>query len=63
MLEADKGKKVVLLYPIDKWILMLLQYGAEVRNLKDIKWLATEDNTPGKGTGRHIACFVLGGKK
>ena len=22
-------------------------------------WLATEDGTPGKGTGRHIACFVL----
>ena len=52
--------KVVLLYPIDKWILMLLEYGAEVRNLKDIKWLAIEDNTPGKGTGRHIACFILG---
>ena len=60
MLEADKGKKIGLLYPIDKWILMLLEYGAEVRNLKDIKWLAIENNTPGKGTGRHIACFILG---
>ena len=62
MAEADKGKDVVFLYPIDKWILMLLEYGAKVRNLKDIKWLATEDNTPGKGLGRHIACFVLKGK-
>ena len=62
MAEADKGKDVVLLYPIDKWILMLLEYGVEVRNLKDIKWLATEDNSPGKGTGRHIACFILKGK-
>tara|TARA_R110000787_G_scaffold260833_1_gene366078 strand:- start:1498 stop:1947 length:450 start_codon:yes stop_codon:yes gene_type:complete len=62
MAEQDKGKDVVMVYPIDKWILMLLQAGAEVRNLGDIKWLATEDNSPGKGTGRHIACFVLKGK-
>ena len=57
--ENEKGKKVVLVYPIDKWVLMLLKAGAEVRNLGDVKWLATEDKTPGKGTGRHIACFVL----
>jgi len=57
--ENKKGKGVVLVYPIDKWILMLLAAGAEVRNLGDIKWLATEDQSPGKGTGRHIACFVL----
>lgn len=59
MAENDKGKKVVLVYPIDKWILMLLERGAKVRNLKDIKWEATEDGSPGKGTGRHIACFIL----
>ena len=61
--ETEKGKDVVLVYPIDKWILMLLKSGAEVRNLGDIKWLATEDKTPGKGTGRHIACFILKGEK
>jgi hypothetical protein len=57
--ENKKGKRVVIVYPIDKWILMMLQAGAEVRNLGDIKWLSTEDGTPGKGTGRHIACFIL----
>lgn len=57
--ESKKGKDVVLVYPVDKWILMLIEAGAEVRNLRDVKWLATEDGTPGKGTGRHIACFVL----
>jgi hypothetical protein len=57
--ERAKGKRVVLVYPIDKWILMLLQAGAEVTNLGDVRWLATEDGRPGKGTGRHIACFVL----
>lgn len=59
--ESQKGKDVVLVYPVDKWILMLIEAGAEVRNLRDVKWLATEDMTPGKGTGRHIACFVLRG--
>lgn len=58
--EHRKGKTVVLVYPIDKWILMLLaELGAEVRNLGDVRWLATEDGSVGKGTGRHIACFVL----
>jgi hypothetical protein len=57
--EYKKGKKVVLVYPIDKWVLMLLEHASEVRNLRDIKWLAIEDKLPGKGTGRHIACFVL----
>lgn len=57
--ENKKGKRVVLVYPIDKWVLMLLAAGAKVRNLGDIRWLATEDRSQGKGTGRHIACFVL----
>ena len=57
--EYNKGKKVVLVFPMDKWIFMLIKAGAEVRNLGDVKWLATEDNKPGKGTGRHIAAFIL----
>lgn len=57
--EWRKGKSVRFVYPIDKWILMLLEAGATVRNLGDVRWLATEDGTAGAGTGRHIACFVL----
>lgn len=57
--EHKKGKLVVFLYPIDKWVLMMLEAGAKVRNQKDIKWLATEDKTPGTGTGRHVAMFIL----
>lgn len=57
--ENAKGKRVVLVYPIDKWVLMLLKAGATVKNLGDVRWLATEDGLPGKGTGRHIAAFVL----
>ena len=61
--EWKKGKRVVLVYPVDKWILMLMDViqrdNSNVRNLGDIKWCATEDGSPGKGTGRHIACFIL----
>ena len=59
IIEYEKGKKVVLVFPLDKWVLMLLKVVSEVRNLGDVKWLATEDREAGKGTGRHIACFVL----
>ena len=61
--EYRKGKRVVLVYPVDKWVLMLMKAilgeHASVRNLGDVKWLATEDGSEGKGTGRHSACFVL----
>lgn len=61
--EAAKGKRVVIVYPVDKWVLMMMQaIGAKnVRNLGDVKWCATEDGSRGKGTGRHIAAFILGG--
>ena len=61
--ESKKGKDVVLVYPVDKWILMLIAAAAEIRNLGDIKWIATEDGSQGKGTGRHIAAFILKGKQ
>lgn len=62
--ESRKGKLVVLVYPLDKWILMLLEaMGSTVRNLRDVKWHAIEDGSEGKGTGRHIACFILDGRK
>jgi hypothetical protein len=62
--EHAKGKRVVLVYPVDKWVLMLLStIGASVRNLGDVRGLATEDGSAGKGTGRHIACFILEPKR
>ena len=61
--ENEKGKDVVFVFPVDKWILMMVKAGAEIRNLGDVKWLATEDKSEGKGTGRHIACFVSKGDK
>jgi len=59
--EQAKGKLVVLVYPVDKWVLMMLKAigVTDIRNLGDVRWRAIEDGTTGKGTGRHIACFIL----
>ena len=57
--EFKKGKRVIYVYPIDKWVLKMLETGAKVRNLKDIHWCSTEDGESGTGTGRHVACFIL----
>lgn len=63
--ESQKGKFVLIVYPVDKWVLMMMQaIGANnVINLGDVKWCATEDGSIGKGTGRHIAAFILDGTK
>lgn len=63
ILESQKGSTVVMVYPIDKWVLRLLDAGAEVRNLGDVRWCATEDGSAGKGIGRWTAAFILRGGK
>lgn len=57
--EYHKGKKVVFVYPIDKWVFFFLEAGAKIKNMGDVKWLATEDGSRGNGTGRHVAMFIL----
>ena len=57
--EYQKGKKVVLVYPMDGWVLMLLAAGAKVRNLGKVLWCSTEDGIQGGGAARQIAMFIL----
>jgi len=59
--EHEKGKTCVIVYPVDKWVLMMMKAAdvKNIRNLGDVRWCAIEDGLPGKGTGRHIACFIL----
>ena len=57
--ESQQGKRVVLVYPVEKWIMMLIKASIEIRNLGDVKWHSIEDNQPGIGIGKHIACFIL----
>lgn len=59
--EHQQGKDIVMVYPVDKWIHYLLNAGAELRSLGDVKWCATEDGSPGKGIGRFTMAFILKG--
>jgi len=61
--EHKKGKDVVLVFPLHKWIHLLIEAGAELRSLGDVRWCATEDGAPGKGIGNHTMAFILRGKK
>lgn len=61
--EHKKGKTVVFVFPIDNWIHYLLEAGAELRSLGDVKWHSVEDNKPGKGIGRYTMAFILKGAK
>lgn len=57
--ENQKGKRVVLVFPTDKWIHYLLQAGAELRSLGDVRWHAIEDGSRGGGIGRYTMAFIL----
>lgn len=57
--EHAKGNGSVLVYPIDKWIHYLINAGAELRSLGDVRWYSTEDYKPGKGMGRYTMAFIL----
>lgn len=64
--EQRNGKTSVVVYPVDKWVLMMIEASGaagHIRNLGDIRWIATEDASQGAGTGRHIACFILRGQR
>ena len=59
IVESEKGKRIVYVYPLDKWVLMLIKAANEIRDLGDIKWQSIEDHNAHKGVGRHIACFIF----
>lgn len=61
--EYQQGKRVVFVFPVDKWVHYLMAEGATFKTLGDVKWCAIEDGQPGKGTGRWIAEFVLDPQK
>ena len=61
--QSQRGRTVVLVYPLDKWVLMVIKHifgeACDIRNLGDVRWHAIEDGSQGKGTGRHIAMFIF----
>jgi hypothetical protein len=61
--ESKLGKLVVLIVPIHGWVVeAMIAAGANVYHFKNVKWLATEDGKPGKGSGS-TAMFIFDGRK
>ncbi len=60
--EHEQGKTAVMVYPVDKWIHYMINAGAELRSLGDVRWHSTEENKPGPGIGRFTMAFILRGK-
>lgn len=60
--ENAKGKTVVMVFPTDKWIHYLLNAGAELRSLGDVRWCHKKTKKPGKGIGRFTMMFILRGE-
>lgn len=59
--EHARGNASVMVYPIDKWIHYMINAGAELRSLGDVRWHSTEENKPGPGMGRFTMAFILKG--
>jgi hypothetical protein len=61
--ERDKGKDIVLVFPVDRWIHLLLKAGVETHSVGDVRWESTEDRSTISGSCRPIMAFILKGKK
>jgi len=60
--ENNKGKSVVMVLPMHGWVHLMVNAGAELRSLGNVKWLPTEGG-PGKYNGSPTMAFILKGKK
>jgi hypothetical protein len=63
--EAAKGKDVCMVFPLDGWMLMMVEAGAEIVNFGKVNWLSTEEGLPNpRGpASRSLAGFILRGKE
>ena len=56
--ENQKGKQIVLVAPVQSYINLMLEAGAELRSLGRVKWLSCETGQPTKQPSP-ICCFIL----
>ena len=60
--ENRKGKQVVLVIPVQSYVNMLLEAGAELRSLGRVRWIDAQTMKPSTGPSP-ICAFILRGKK
>lgn len=56
--EHKKGKQVVLLLPVQSYVNLLLEAGAEIRSAGRVRWLEAHTKEPCSSPSP-IACFIL----
>jgi hypothetical protein len=59
--ENKKGKQVVLLIPVQSYVNLLLEAGAEIRSAGRVRWLECDTNQPSPSPSP-IGCFILRGR-
>lgn len=59
--ENKKGKTCVLILPVQNYVNMLLDAGAEIRPVGRVKWISAITNRPDKSPSNN-ALFILRGK-
>lgn len=60
--ENKKGKTVVLMIPVQSYVNLLIEAGAELRSAGRVKWLEADTKEPCKSPSP-IGCFILRGKQ
>lgn len=60
--ESKNGKTSVILVPVQSYVNLLLEAGAELRSMGRVRWLHTQSKEPCKDPSP-ICCFVLKGNK
>ena len=61
--EQAKGKTTIMVFSQDAWVHMMVEAGAELRTLGEVKWQATEDRNCEAAASRPIMMFILRGKR
>ena len=56
--EHRKGKQVVLMLPVQSYVNLLLEAGAEIRSAGRVRWLEADTQQPSRSPSP-IACFIL----
>jgi DNA N-6-adenine-methyltransferase Dam len=59
--ENKTGKRVVLLLPVQSYVNLLLEAGAELRSAGRVRWLEANTNEASKSPSP-ICCFILNPK-
>ena len=56
--ENKKGKQVVLMLPVQSYVNLLLEAGAELRSAGRVRWIEADTKEPCKSPSP-ICCFIL----